>query len=164
MASVAVIDEGSGAGSVRVYLRAITDLAVVSAITITPPSANQAPDKPTLSAAALNFHEIRLSMSPGSDDVGVVTRALFRDGALLTTLPPNSTSYTDSNLDLDTLYAYEIQDADEEGLTARSDQANARTLDTYRIDSGQSLDYTDSNGDLWVADTCLLYTSDAADE
>lgn len=152
---VTIADGGGGSGTLRVDLIAINDLSTICALRMIPASANLAPDKPTVTATALNFHKIQLSFTASSDDVGVVERRLYRDSTLIATLPSNQILYDDTDLALDTLYSYELEDVDAEPLATISDPSSARTLATIRIDSGQSQDYLSQSGVLWVADTAI---------
>lgn len=120
-----------------------------------PPQDTTPPDKPTVSATAINFHEIQLLMSPSSDDVGVVQRRVYRDGVEIDDIAPDDTIYLDSQLALDTLYSYTILDTDAASLSTASDAAAARTASTYRIDSGQTVDYDATTGYRWYADTAI---------
>jgi hypothetical protein len=97
-------------------------------VTPTPPSAPS-----NLTATALSSSQVRLTWSDNSDNEAGFRlerrSSSERFYALVTTLPANTTSYTDSGLAADTAYFYIISAHNEHGQSEFAYSAEARTLD-----------------------------------
>jgi chitodextrinase len=87
------------------------------------------PTKPTnVTAEALNSSEILVTWSPSTDDVGVSSYVIYRDGKVVETISGNQTSHRDTGLDFSTTYTYVIVAYDAAGhASSRSDPAQAKT-------------------------------------
>ena len=154
--SVTIADLGGGSGNLQVLLTALDDFPTICALSLEPFS-NQAPNKPTVTATTLSYHEIRVDLSPGSDDQAVITREIYRDdgGAktLVQTLAGSINSWTDVGLARDTQYTYTCIDYDSEPLaSAESDPAVTSTFADIRINIGGPL-IIDNLGLQWSQDT-----------
>jgi len=88
---------------------------------ITPPSA------PTVTAArSPDGTSAKLSWPVADSSQGIANYRVFRNGALITTLPGTATSFSDSNLVATSNYAYFVQALDSSGNTSR--QSGLRVL------------------------------------
>ena len=74
-----------------------------------PISDTQAPGTPGgVNAAAAGSSQINLSWTASTDNVGVTGYSIFRNAALVTTVPSSSLSYQDINLTPSTTYSYTL--------------------------------------------------------
>jgi chitodextrinase len=74
-----------------------------------PISDTQAPGTPGgVNAAAEGSSQINLSWTASTDNVGVTGYSIFRNAALVTTVPSSSLSYQDKNLTPSTTYSYTL--------------------------------------------------------
>jgi chitodextrinase len=89
----------------------------------------QAPGKPGgVNAAAAGSSQINLSWTASTDNVGVTGYSIFRNAALVTTVPSSSLSYQDINLTPSTTYSYTLDAFDLAGNhSALSAPVNATT-------------------------------------
>jgi len=78
---------------------------------------NQAPTVPTgLSAAPASSSQVALSWNPSSDNVGVTSYQVFRNGALVgQPSGQNNTSWADNNVALNASYSYSVSACDGSG-------------------------------------------------
>jgi len=88
------------------------------------------PTAPTgLSATAVGESQIDLSWTPSTDNVGVTGYKVYRDGTEIGSTI--ATSYSDTNLTLNTTYCYTVKAFDAAGNTSdASNEACATTTDT----------------------------------
>jgi chitodextrinase len=88
-----------------------------------------APSTPTgLTATAVSPSQINLSWNAATDNVGVTTYRVYRNGTLIATLG-NVTSYQNTGLSASTTYTYRVQAVDAAGnASAQSSQVSATTL------------------------------------
>ena len=95
----------------------------------------QAPSSPTnLSATAQSSGKIALSWTPASDDFGVTAYDVYRNDALVASIPAAST-YTDDNLTPHTSYTYKLKAKDAAGNASDfSNTASATTRGLFRDD------------------------------
>lgn len=83
---------------------------------ISTPADTQAPTVPTpVVATAASATQVDLSWGASTDNVAVDRYIVYRDGALLTTVPAASTSHTDSTVAPLTTYSYTIEAVDVAG-------------------------------------------------
>jgi len=108
-------------------LYAIEDQFEISA-TVTAGADTVAPSVPTaLSATAISTSQINLSWTASTDNIAVTGYRIYRDNAFVTTAV--STSYSDTGLSSDTLYAYTVSAIDAaSNESARSATSSATTF------------------------------------
>ncbi|HEX6035139.1 MAG TPA: fibronectin type III domain-containing protein, partial [Anaerolineales bacterium] len=104
------------------------------------------PSKPTnVTATATDSNMVALSWKASTDNVGVTGYDIYRDGALLTTVPP-VTSYNDGTVQPDTTYSYRIRARDAAGkVSSLSSAASVTTpglLFSDGFESGNFLQWT----------------------
>lgn len=87
------------------------------------------PKKPTnVAAEAISSSEIVITWSPSTDNVGVSSYVIYRDGKVAGTISGAQTSYHDTGLDFSTTYTYVIVAYDAAGhASPESDPATAMT-------------------------------------
>jgi Concanavalin A-like lectin/glucanases superfamily/IPT/TIG domain/Fibronectin type III domain/Calcineurin-like phosphoesterase len=85
------------------------------------------PSTPTgLSAMAAGPTQVNLAWTASTDNVGVTGYKIYRDGTLLTSIPPNPATYADGGLTAGTSYTYQVSAVDAAGNeSALSDPAAA---------------------------------------
>jgi hypothetical protein len=89
-----------------------------------PPADTTPPTAPTnLSATAISSSQISLTWGQSSDNVGVTSYNIYRNGSLLTNTNANTTSYDDTGLNPNTSYAYEVSALDAAGNESQKSQA-----------------------------------------
>jgi hypothetical protein len=89
-----------------------------------------APSAPhSLSATAVSGDTINLSWSGSSDDVGVSGYTIYRDGAAIANVGPDTLSYSDAIGTTGTRYGYAVEAFDESGN--RSSKSNGASASTY---------------------------------
>ena len=120
-----------GAGTAN-YLFQSTSLGVFDTGTIScSPSNNdtQSPTAPSnLSASALGSNRVDLSWAASTDNVGVVSYDITRNGSFLCSVPGGSTSYSDTTAAPSTTYSYTATARDLAGNSSPpSNQASATT-------------------------------------
>ena len=95
----------------------------------------QAPSAPTnLTAVAQSSGKIALSWTPGSDDFGVAAYDVYRNNALVASIPAGAT-YTDDNLAPHTGYTYKLKAKDGAGNASEfGNEASATTRNLFRDD------------------------------
>ncbi len=108
------------------------------------------PSKPTnLTATAMDSNLVNLTWKASTDNVGVTGYDIYRDGVLLTTVPP-VTSYNDNTVLPDTTYSYRIRARDAAGkVSSLSSAATVTTpglLFSDGFESGNFLKWTTVNG------------------
>jgi PKD repeat protein len=96
-------------------------------VTFATPIDDTAPSAPAnLDAHATDSDSIHLSWDASTDNVGVTGYEVYRDGALLTTLAGDVTSYTDEPVQIETAYDYTVRATDL--LDNRSDASNTASV------------------------------------
>ena len=76
----------------------------------TPPADTEAPTVPTgVSATALSHFEVEVTWNASSDNVGVDSYTIYRDGSFLATVSGTTLSYTDSSVAPETTYEYTVE-------------------------------------------------------
>ncbi|HSX42843.1 MAG TPA: Ig-like domain-containing protein [Candidatus Saccharimonadales bacterium] len=88
----------------------------------------QLPGTPSgLAASALSYSSIRLTWKASTDNIGVTGYVIMRDGVPVTTVGA-VTTYTDTNLNANTSYGYQVQALDAAGnKSALSTRVTAKT-------------------------------------
>ena len=114
------------------------------------PADTTPPSKPTnLTATATDSNMVALTWKASTDNVGVTGYDIYRDGFLLTTVPP-VTSYDDNTVLPDTTYSYRIRARDAAGkVSSLSSSASVTTpglLFSDGFESGNFLQWTTVNG------------------
>jgi len=100
----------------------------------------QAPTAPTgLTASAESYDKVKLTWKPATDNVGVVGYKINRNGTQIAVVS-NVTSFTDTGLDAETVYAYTVAAFDAAGNT--STYATAVVTTPARIVSDLALNKT----------------------
>ena len=92
----------------------------------------QAPTVPaSLAAVAVSSTQIDLSWTASTDDVGVTSYKVYRDGGVTPIATPTGTTYSNTGLAVVTNYSYTVSACDAAGnCSAQSTAANATTPDT----------------------------------
>ena len=108
------------------------------------------PTRPTnLTAMAADSNLVSLSWKASTDNVGVTGYDIYRDGILLTTVPP-VTSYNDTSAQPDTVYSYRVRARDAAGkVSSLSTAATVMTpglLFSDSFESGNFLKWTTVSG------------------
>lgn len=106
----------------------------------------QAPTAPTdLTASAESYNKVKLTWKPSTDNVGVAGYKINRNGTQIAVVS-NVTSFTDTGLDGETVYAYSVAAFDAAGNT--STYATAVVTTPAHVDSDIALKktaYSDSS-------------------
>ena len=116
---------------VRVYNRALTaaDIQALYNYTGGPPPApdTQAPSIPTnLQATVVSSTQINLSWTASTDNVGVTSYRVYRNGTQIASL--STTSYSDTGLSPSTTYSYSVAAVDAAGnVSLQSSSVNGTT-------------------------------------
>jgi hypothetical protein len=131
--STGFADTGLTPLSIYLYrLRAISSLGPSDWSNLAWITTANPPAAPTgLTATALSKSQIRLSWTDSSSNEHAFAVFRSRPGEPLVRvalLPPNTTSYTDRNLEPDTYYTYRVRAARDEGASAFTNIADATTL------------------------------------
>jgi hypothetical protein len=92
-----------------------------------PPVDHDPPSAPVLDASATSPDTVELSWSASTDDIGVVSYTVLRDGAAIASLGPEATTYTDDGRQPETDYDYVVKARDAAGHTTASNVASATT-------------------------------------
>ena len=128
-----------------------------------------APVTPTRGPALRAFSDDRIDLTwPASTSPDVAGYEVLRDGIAIATIDqPGALHYSDNGLAPSTSYSYAVKAKSTNGLlSAASPAQSANTLDvgTVRIARGPLVSTVDGTSGVISWWTCLLYTSDAADE
>jgi hypothetical protein len=117
-----------GANSGTKYV-AIDDLSVTTGDSTPPPPDTTAPSAPTgLAASNVGADQLTLSWNAASDDTGVTSYRVVRNGAVVAT--PTGTTFTDTGLTPSTTYTYVVRAVDAAGnVSADSAPINPTTTD-----------------------------------
>lgn len=106
------------------------------------------PTAPTsLSATAINSLTINLSWTASTDNIGIAGYQVYRNSKLVTTLYQTGTTYSDSQLNPNTAYTYQVYAFDGAGnVSAISNTASASTPagNVYSTDLALHMPYTAS--------------------
>lgn len=86
------------------------------------------PSAPVLDALATSPDTVGLSWTPSTDDIGVASYVVLRDGVAIASLGPEAIAYTDDGLEPDTRYDYIVKAQDAAGHATVSNTASATTL------------------------------------
>ncbi len=140
----------------------VSDEAVLDTATL---ADTQAPATPPGFDATAGNQSVVLSWAPASDNVGVASYEILRDGDVIATVP--TPGYTDSGLTNGVLYTYQVRALDAAGNLsgAATDAATPRSLgaNAYRVDAGYTgAPFQDLAGNTWEADTSYLVFGGAA--
>jgi len=73
------------------------------------------PTQPSITSIASTSTTVSLTWSPSTDDVGVASYVILRNGAPIATLAGSATSFTDSGRSSNTLYSYTLHATDAAG-------------------------------------------------
>lgn len=120
------------------------------------PSDTTAPSIPgSLAASASAAGQMNLSWNASTDDVGIASYKVYRNGAYLKTV--TSTPYSDMGLAKNTNYCYRVSAVDAAGNeSGQSNQACASTYDSWTKQWGSTADedargiISDSSGNIYV--------------
>jgi uncharacterized protein YkwD len=105
-----------------------TASATVTVSTGTPPGDSQPPSAPNLtSAAAKSATEVDLNWTPSTDNVGVTSYQILRNGSSLGTVGASSTFFADMTASPNTSYTYFVRAYDAAGNSTASNAAQATT-------------------------------------
>jgi len=85
------------------------------------------PSAPVLEASATSPDTVGLSWSPSTDDIGVASYVVLRDGIAIASLDPEALTYTDDGLQPETRYDYVVKARDAAGHVTASNEASATT-------------------------------------
>ncbi|OQW53311.1 MAG: hypothetical protein A4S09_07925 [Proteobacteria bacterium SG_bin7] len=120
----AIIFVGQGCSNDFRSLSSLSESEEIKQISDTEP-----PSMPTgLTATAISSSQINLSWMPSTDNVGVVSYSVYRNGLKITTVTGNS--YSDNGLVASTSYIYAVAGHDaQENTSPLSQQVSKTTLD-----------------------------------
>lgn len=90
-----------------------------------PPVDHDPPTAPVLDGSATSSSSVELSWTAASDDIGVTSYVIRRDGSVLSTLPADTLEFTDEGLASDSNYDYTV--------TARDASGRATTSNTVSV-------------------------------
>ncbi|MDQ8188179.1 malectin domain-containing carbohydrate-binding protein [Pelagicoccus sp. SDUM812002] len=147
-------------GSLEIGLLHATENPKVNAIEVLRPLDSFVDDTPpsppgSFAATGVDHSSVELTWTAASDDVGVVSYAVYRDGSLLAEI--SSLAYLDEGLDPQTSYNYEVTAFDAAGNESAPALASGSTLaapdfeSMLRVNAGGPA-YTDGSGAVWSAD------------
>jgi chitodextrinase len=160
--STSYADSGLSLGTVYTYRVSAYDAdddtsALSQPVTITTPGDTSPPTIPAnLSGSALSSTQVGLSWAPATDNVGVVSYRVLRDGIVIGT--PTATSFTDGGLTPATSYQYRVAALDQAGnvsaasapitVTTSNAPPPAAPVVAFAFDEGAGLTCSDasSNG------------------
>ena len=115
------LDETATPDATHVYTVTATDEAGNSTISepvsvaMPPPDTTPPTAAVVVSAVATSPTTIELTWTPATDDVALASHLVARDGQWLDLLGPDDTTYTDTELEPDTIHAYTITATDTAG-------------------------------------------------
>jgi uncharacterized protein YkwD len=105
-----------------------TAVATVTVTTATPPGDQQPPTAPNLtSAIARSATEVDLTWTPGTDNVGITSYQILRNGSSLGTVGSSSVFFADTGASPNTSYTYYVRAYDAAGNSATSNAAQVTT-------------------------------------
>ena len=121
----------------------------------------QAPTVPTnLTATAVNSSQINLSWTASTDNVGVTSYNIYRDGGTSPIITQTGTTYNDIYLTVSTVYSYTVSACDAVGnCSAQSTAANATTA----APAFCTVQGVTTNGDVVYCDSSLKMWSPTMD-
>jgi chitodextrinase len=97
------------------------------AVTCSPEVDHEPPTAPVLVAGAVSPDQVDLSWSAASDDVAVTGYRVLRDGVEVTTVAPETLSYSDEGLASETSYAFVVEALDGAGNATASNEEKVTT-------------------------------------
>ena len=122
------------------------------------PNDTMAPSAPTgLRATLVSSEQVVLSWEPATDDFAVTSYEILRDGVVIATVPGTTRSFTDSTLQPDQTYSYQVVALDAVGN--RSGASDRVSVTTNSIIELFSDDFESGTLDRWNAVSGLTITT-----